>query len=102
MHDNIVCSRDHGFKNTFNECYYFINVTNLDNVKKQRYHFVDKGPYSQSHGFFSSDVQVWELDHKEGWALKNWCFQRELLEKTSESPLDSKVIKLVNPKGYQP
>ena len=79
-----------------------INVTNLDNIKKQRYHFVDKSPYSQSHVFFSSDVQMWELDHKEGWALKNWCFQREVLEKTSESPLDSKDIKLVNPKGYQP
>ena len=54
---NTVCSRDHGFKNTFNECYYFINVTNLDNIKKQRHHFPDKAPYSQSHGFFSSHVQ---------------------------------------------
>ena len=78
-----------------------INVTNLDNIKKQRHHFADKGPYSQSHGFFSSHVQMWELDHKEGWAPKNWCFQRVVLEKTSESPLDSKEIKPVNPKRNQ-
>ena len=95
-----VCSRDHGVKNTFNECYYF-NVTNLDNIKKQRHHFADKGPYSQSHGFFSSHVQMWELDHKEGWAPKNWCFQRVVLEKTSESPLDSKEIKPINHKRNQ-
>ena len=67
-----------------------INVTNLENIKKQRHHFADKGQYSQSHGFFSSHVQMWELDHKEGWALKNWCFQRVVLEKTSERSLDSK------------
>ena len=78
-----------------------INVTNLDNIKKERHHFADKGPYSQSHGFFSSHVQMWELDHKEAWALKNWCFQRVVLEKTSESPLDSKEIKPVNPKRNQ-
>ena len=40
-------------------------------IKKQRYHFVDKGPYSQTHGFSSSHVQMWDLDHKEGWAPKN-------------------------------
>ena len=45
---------------------------------------------------------MWELDHKEGWALKNWCFWIVVLEKTPESPLDSKEIKLVNPKGNQP
>ena len=43
-------------------------------IKKQRYYFADKGPYSQSYGFSSSHVCMWELDHKEGWALKNWCF----------------------------
>jgi len=78
-----------------------INVTNLDNIKKQWHHFADKGPYSQSHGFFSSHVQMLELDHKQGWVLKNWCFQRVVLEKTSESPLDSKEIKPVNPKRNQ-
>ena len=57
---------------------------------------------SQSYGFSSSHVQMWELDHKEGWALKNWCFQNVVLEKTLVSPLDSKEIKPVNPKGNQP
>ena len=63
-------------------------------IKKQRLNFVEKGPYSQRHGFSSSHVQMWELDHKEGWAPKNWCFQI-VLEKTLESPLDCKEIKLV-------
>ena len=57
--------------------------------------------YSQSFGFSSSHVQMWELDHKEGWALKNWCFQTVVLEKTIEGPLDCKEIKPVNPKGNQ-
>ena len=71
-------------------------------IKKQRYHFADKGPYSQSYGFSSSHMWMWELDHKEGWALKSWCFQTVVLEKTLENPLDSKEIKSVNPKGNQP
>ena len=61
----------------------------------------DKGLYSKSYGFSSSHIQVWELDHKEGWALKNWCFWTVVLEKTLESPLDWKEIKPVNPKGNQ-
>ena len=69
--------------------------------KKQRHHFADKGPYSQTYGFCSSHVQVWELDHKEGWAPKNWCFWTVVLEKTLESHLDCK-IKPLNPKGNQP
>ena len=56
--------------------------------------------YSQSYGFPSSYVQMWEMDHREGWALKNWCFWIMVLEKTLESPLDSKEIKPVNPKGH--
>ena len=76
-------------------------MTNLDSIlKKQRHHFADKGPYSQSYGFSSSYGWMWELDHKEGWALKNWCFQI-VLEKTLESPLDCKEIKPVHPKGNQ-
>jgi len=67
-------------------------------IKKQRYHFASKSPYSQSYSFSSSHVWMWELDHKEGWVLKNWCFQIVVLEKTLESPLDCK-IKPVNPKG---
>ena len=59
-----------------------------------------KGPSSQSCGFSSSHLWMWELDHNEGWALKNWCFRIVVLEKTLESPLDSK-IKPINPKGSQ-
>ena len=68
----------------------------------QKYHFANKGPYSQSSGFSSSHVWLWELDHKVGWTLKNWCFQTVVLEKTLESPLDCREIKPVNPKGNQP
>ena len=71
-------------------------------IKKQRHHFADQGPYSQSHGFSSSHVQMWELDHKEGWVLKNQCFWTMVLKKTLESPLDSKEIKPVNPKEINP
>ena len=71
-------------------------------IKKQRHHFADKGPSSQSYGFSSNCVRMWELDHKEGWALKNWCFHTVVLEKTLESPLDCKEIKPVNPKGINP
>ena len=58
--------------------------------------------YSQSYGFSNSHVWIWELDHKEGWVPKNWCFQTLVLEKTLEFPLGCKMIKLVNPKGNQP
>ena len=72
-------------------------------VKKQRLHFADKGLSSQSYGFSSSHVLMWELDHKEGWAPKNWCFQIPVvLKKTLESPLDYKEIKPVNHKENQP
>ena len=54
-------------------------------IKKQQQHFTSKGPYSQSYGFSSSCVQMWELDHKEGWALKNWWFQTVVLEDSWES-----------------
>ena len=67
---------------------------------KPRQH-TDKGPSSQSYGFSSSHVWMWELDHKESWAPKNWCFWTVVLEKTLESPLDSKGIKPVHPKGNQ-
>ena len=73
-----------------------------DGVKKQWHHFADKGPYSQSYGFSSSHVQMWELDHNEGWVLKNWSFQTVILKETLGSTSDSKEIKLVNPKGNQP
>ena len=70
-------------------------------IKKQRQHLADKGPSSQSYVFSSSHIHMWVLDHKEGWMPKNWCFWIVVLEKTLESPLDSKEIKLVNPKGNQ-
>ena len=67
-------------------------------IKKQRHSFAHKGLYSQSYGFSSGHVWMWELNHKEGWAPKNWCFRTMVLEKTLESPLDYKEI---NPKGNQ-
>ena len=62
-------------------------------IKKQKHNFANKGLYSQSYVFSSSHVPMWELDHKEGWAPKNWCFQTAMLEKTLESPLVCKEIK---------
>ena len=70
-------------------------------IKKQRHYFANKGPPSQSYGFSNSHVWMWELDYKESWALKNWCFWTVVLEKTLESPLDCKEVKPVNPKGNQ-
>jgi len=70
-------------------------------IKKQRHYFANKGPSSQSYGFSSGHVWMWELDHKEGWAPKNWCFWTVVLEKTLESPLDCKDIQPVHPKGNQ-
>ena len=77
-------------------------MTNLESIFKNRHNFANKGPSSQSYGFSNSHVWMWELDHKEGRALKNWCFWTVVLEKTLESPLDCKEIQPVNPKGNQP
>ena len=74
-------------------------MTNLDSMLRNR---DITSPYSQSYGFSSSHVWMSELDHKEGWALKNWHFWIVVLEKTLETPLDSKEIKPVNSKGNQP
>ena len=70
-------------------------------IKKQKHYFTSKGPSSQGYGFSSSHVWMWELDYKESWALKNWCFWTVVLEKTLESPLDCKENKPVHPKGNQ-
>ena len=70
-------------------------------IKKQRHYFANKGASSQSYSFSSSYVWMWELDYKESWALKNWCFCTVVLEKTLESPLECKEIKPFNPKGNQ-
>jgi len=71
-------------------------------IKKQRHYFVNKGPSSQGYGFSSSHVWMWELDYKESWAPKNWCFWTVVLEKTLESPWTARrsnqsILKEVNP-----
>ena len=76
-------------------------VTNLESILKRHY-LANKGPSSQSYGFSSSHIWMWELDYKENWAPKNWCFWTVMLEKTLESPLDCKEIQPVHPKGNQP
>ena len=72
-------------------------MTNLDS----RHYFADKGLSSQSYGFSSSHMWMWELDYKKSWAPKNWCFWTVVLEKTLESPLDCEEIQPVHPKGNQ-
>ena len=76
-------------------------MTNLKSILKSRHYFANQGPSSQSYGFSSSHVWMWELDFKESWALKNWCFWTIVLEKHLESTLDSKEIQPVHPKGNQ-
>ena len=77
-------------------------MTNLDSILKSKRHcFADKGLCSQSCGFSSSHVWMWELDYKESWSLKNWCFWTVVLEKTLESHLDCKEIQPIHPKGNQ-
>ena len=77
-------------------------MVNLDSILKSRdITFTDKGPCSQSYGFSSSHVRMWQLDHKEGWVLKNWCFWTVVLEKILESPLDYKEIQPVHLKADQ-
>ena len=71
-------------------------------IKKQRHFFADEGTSSQSYGFSSSHVWMWELEYKESWALKNWCFWTVVLENTLESPLVCKEMKTVHLKGNQP
>ena len=77
-------------------------MTNLDSIiKKQRHYFASKGPSVWSYSFSSSHVWMWELDHKESWVPKNWCFWTVVLEKTLESLLGCKEIRPVNPTGNQ-
>ena len=78
-------------------------MTNVDSILKSRdITFLTKVHPVKAVVFSRSHVRMWESDHKEGWAPKNWCFWTVVLEKTLESPLDSKEIKPVNPKGNQP
>ena len=77
-------------------------MTNLDSIlKKQRHYFASKGLSSQSYGFSSGHIWMWELDYKESWEPKNWFFWTVVLEKTLESPLDCKEIQTVHSKGDQ-
>ena len=71
-------------------------------IKKQRHYFANKDLDRPSYGVSSNHAWMWELDHKDGWVLKNGCFWTVVLEKTLEGPLDSKELKPVNPKGNQP
>ena len=77
-------------------------MANWWNRHREIFAVAHEGPYSQSYGLSSSQEQMWELDHKDSWTLKNWCFQIVVLEKTPESTLDCKEIKLVSLKGNQP
>ena len=70
-------------------------------IKKQSHYFAKKGLSSQGYGFPSSHVWIWELEGKESWGQKNWCFWTVVLEKSLESPLDCKEIQPVHPKGDQ-
>ena len=70
-------------------------------IKKQRHYFANKSLSSQSYGFSSGHVWMWELAYKESWAPKNWCLWTVVLEKTPDSPLDCKEIQPVHPKGNQ-
>ena len=70
-------------------------------IKKQRHYFAKKGLSHQGYGFSSSHVWMWELDYKESWVPKNWCFWTVVLEETFESPSDSEEIQQVHPKGDQ-
>ena len=76
-------------------------MTNLDSMLRSRDYFANKGPSSQSYGFSSSHVWMWELDYKESWVQKNRCFWTVVLEKILESPLDCKEIQPVHSKGDQ-
>ena len=75
--------------------------SNIDSILKSRDYFANKGPSNQNYSFSSSHVWMWELDYKESWAPKNWCFWIVVLEKILESPFDFKEIQPISPKGYQ-
>ena len=87
--------------------FWFLSYNNLNQpwlyiyVCVYTYIYFSKGPSSQSFGFSSSHVWMWELDYKESWVLKNWCFWTVVLGKALESPLDGKEIQPVHPKGDQ-
>ena len=75
-------------------------MANPEDIKNQKHHFANKGPFSHRYGVSSSHVRMWELEHKEGLAPRNGCFQI-VLEKSLENPLDCKETQPVHPKGIQ-
>ena len=97
----LLCPWNSPGKNTGVGCHFLLHDKSRQHIKKQRHYFSDKAPYTQSYGFFSSHVRMWEMDYKESWVPKIWCFWTVVLEKTLESPLDCKEIQPVNPKGNQ-
>ena len=76
-------------------------MTNLDSIIKSRHYSTNKSPFSQSYDFSGSHVWMWEMDYKENWTQKNWCFWTVVLDKILESPLDCEQIQPVHPKGDQ-
>ena len=76
-------------------------MTNLDSMLKSRHHFVNKGLFSQGYSFSGGHVWMWELNYKESWVPKNWCFWTVVLAKTLKIPLDCKEIQPVHSKGDQ-
>ena len=97
----LTCCNSWGHKESdMTEC---LNWTELkQHIKKQIYYFANKGPSSQGYCFSSGHVWMWELDYKESWVLKNWCFWTVVLEETLESPLDCNEIQPVHSEGDQP
>ena len=91
----------HGQRVCLVDCVDLMCSLNLDSILKSRYYFANKGPSSKSYSFSSCQVRMWELDYEESWVLKNWCFWTMVLEKTLESPLDSKEIQSVHSKRKQ-
>ena len=91
----------YGFGVTLGSLYLEAQGWPRQHIKKQRHYFANKGPSSQSYGFSSSHVWMWELDHKGSWVPKNRCFWTVVLEKTLDSPLYCKEIQPVHPKGNQ-
>ena len=77
-------------------------MTNMDSILKSRHYFANKGLSSQGYGFSSSHVWKWELDTKESWMLKNWCFELWCWRRLVKSPLDCKEIQPVHPKRDDP
>ena len=94
-----LCPWDFPGKSTGVGCHCLLRPR--QHIKKQRHYFVNKGPSSQGYSFSSSHVWMWQLDYKESWVPKNWCFWTVVLEKILESPLDCKEIQPVHPKEDQ-